>query len=111
MKKYKTIRREAITEILNNAERPLNVSEITERVKSRTGFDVTRQTVLKVLGLLSANSGPIREIATLGGSACYARQDAAYGPVMYQVGPSIYQEPPEGFKADYTVEITVGRIE
>lgn len=85
------------------AERPLSIRELVEET------DIRIETVKLIVHQL-IEDGRIREVQGLGIPPCYAPSDAASGPLMYQVGESLHWKVPIGFKASYTVEITVGEV-
>lgn len=103
MKRYNTKTRAAVESAMQTAGRPLSVRELMDA----TG--VTRQTVNAVLQRL-IGEGRVREVRGLGIPPCYAPSDAACGPLLYQSGESLYWTAPDGFRASYTVEITVGGV-
>lgn len=103
MKRYNTKTLLAVESAMRIAQRPLSVKELI----NATG--VTRITINSMLQRL-ISEGRVREVRGLGIPPCYALSDAACGPLLYQAGECLYWTAPEGFRASYTVEITVGEV-
>ncbi len=103
MRKYNTKTQAAVKAAITEAGRPLSVAELMQ------AKGLQRPT-LKALLLRMLNEGSVKEIHGVGIPPCYALPDGAYGPLLYQAGESLYWKAPDGFRASYTVEITVGEV-
>lgn len=103
MKRYNTKNAAAVMSAMRLAGRPLSVKELTRITKIR--IETVKQIIHRLI-----EDGRVRVVDGVAIPPCYAPSDAASGPLLYQVGESLYWKSPDGFRASYTVEITVGDV-